>query len=141
MRRAERSPELSTVQERVERWRRRSGGRGSRIPDDLWDEAAGVARVEGVWATARALHMNYERLRKRVEAEVGVRKPKRKMRTRNVARTPSEFVDLGPAALGGGGRTVLDLERQDGERLRIDVSDPSRVDVVALARALWSRRP
>jgi hypothetical protein len=96
-----------------------------------------------VWATARALHLNYERLRDRVGA-VRARRPKSKRPARKVAPPPSEpsgFIDLGTGALGGGGKTVLALERRDGERLRIEVSDPSRVDVVALARALWSRRP
>jgi len=98
----------------------------------LWGEAAGAAREAGVWATARALHLNYERLKK----VVGGRRAGR----REEERVPS-FIDLGPGALGGGGKTVLEVARRDGERLRIDVDDSSRVDVVALARALWGERP
>lgn len=132
----EKSQELIRAVKHFERWRRRGGGRGCRIPEALWKEAAGIARVEGVWATARALHMNDERLRERVgSAQAGASNGGK-------GEKPSGFIDLGTAAgLGGGGKTVLELARRDGERLRIDVSDASRVDVVALARGLWSRRP
>lgn len=43
-------------------------GRGSRIPAALWNDAAGVARVRGVYATARALRLNYEGLKTRLAA-------------------------------------------------------------------------
>ena len=37
-------------------------GRGKRIPEAVWQQAAAVALVEGVLATARATHLNLERL-------------------------------------------------------------------------------
>ena len=66
--------ELNELGQRVTEWREREGGRGSRIPDQLWNDAVRVARVVGVWATAKALHFNYEALRKRVELEGAVGK-------------------------------------------------------------------
>ena len=61
------SRESMAVQRRVEAWRRRGGGgRGSRIPEELWNEA-----VAGVHATARALRFNYERLKERAGQSAG----------------------------------------------------------------------
>jgi hypothetical protein len=132
MRDPQNSEQMRTVREHVEAWRRQGGGRGSVVPERLWREAAGVARVEGVWATAQALRLNYERLRDKVAA-TGARQAK--------SGAGPGFIDLGTGVLGRGGKTVLELARRDGECLRIDVSDGSGVDVVALARALWSGRP
>jgi hypothetical protein len=61
------SRELSGLREAVARWREEGGGRGSKIPEDLWDRAVRVARVEGLWRTARTLGFEYKRLKERVE--------------------------------------------------------------------------
>ena len=61
------STDLNELGERVTEWRAAHGGRGSRIPDHLWKDAVGVARVAGVWATAKALHFNYEALKGRLK--------------------------------------------------------------------------
>jgi len=47
------SPEL--LRDRIEEWRRSSGGRGRRIPEQLWVEALEVARVHGIRDAARLL--------------------------------------------------------------------------------------
>lgn len=46
---------LEETREALERWRRAHGGRGKPIPAAFWTDAASVARVHGVGATARAL--------------------------------------------------------------------------------------
>jgi len=124
------SRELAAVRQRVERWREDHGGRGSRIPEDLWDEAAGLARVAGLWATARALRLNYDRLKSRVVVKAG--------KGRVAGRQESGFVDLGMGQLCGG-QTVLEMMGRGGERMRIEVTGVSTVDVVGLTRTFWSR--
>lgn len=143
MKRRQVSQELKAAQEHVERWRERAGGRGSRIPEELWSEAIGLARAEGVYATAKALRLNYERLRERVTGagdagKVGGKSTRETRATRSELMS-SGFIDLGMAPLGGGGKTVVEIEGRDGVRLRIDVGGASGVDVVELARAFWSR--
>ena len=60
------SRELTELRARVMDWRRQEGGgRGSRIPEELWQEAVRVARSDGLYATAEALRFNYERLKER----------------------------------------------------------------------------
>jgi hypothetical protein len=60
------SGELTELRARVLQWRKQDGGgRGSRIPEELWQEAIRVARVDGLYATARATRFNYERLKER----------------------------------------------------------------------------
>jgi hypothetical protein len=40
--------QLESLSERLEHWRDQHGGRGRRIPDELWAEAMEVAKEEGV---------------------------------------------------------------------------------------------
>ena len=60
------APGLRTLRERVEQWRAQREGQ-SRLPEDLWDEAARMARVAGLNVTAKALRFDYYDLKKRME--------------------------------------------------------------------------
>jgi hypothetical protein len=57
------SEDLTRLSEAVAKWRAERGGRGKRIPEELWSEAARVARTDGVWLTAKATRLNYWALR------------------------------------------------------------------------------
>ena len=123
------SRELMAVQRRVEAWRRKEGGgRGSRIPEELWNEAADVAQVAGVHATARALRFNYERLKERAGQSSGKQ-----------SGNASEFVAFELPPVKGGANLVVDLLGRGGEQVRIALSGLSGLDVVALAQTFWKR--
>jgi hypothetical protein len=123
------SKKLVGLRRRVEHWRKRHGGPGSRVPDELWQAAVSVARVEGVHATSRVLRLGYGRLKARVEAN-------------GEGRTNGEreagFIELGTGQLCGGSRTMLELIGQRGGQMRIDISGPTTVDLVGLTQAFWS---
>jgi hypothetical protein len=125
--------EVAAVRQQVERWRQNGGGKGSRIPEKLWSEAVGLARVEGLYATSRALRFNYYSLKKRVD------QAKSEERRKKSERTAFVEVEMGP--LGSSGKTIVELVGRRGSRLRIDVTGASGVDVVGLAQAFWSREP
>jgi hypothetical protein len=133
------------VRERLARWRQRHGGPGKRIPEELWAEAAELARVDGVAATARALRLDRHRLQARMrdegqEVKRNGRRPRRTRRRRVSAEAGGGFVEIAASALGAAtGQTVLRFEGNDGEQLHVEVSGSSGVDVVAIARAFWSR--
>ncbi len=120
--------ELMAVRRRVEAWRRRGGGRGSRIPEELWKEAVEVAQVAGLHATARALRFNYDRLKERAGQSAGKRNG-----------NAGQFVALQLPQLDGGAHVVVDLAGREGEQVRIELSGLSGMDVVALAQTLWKR--
>jgi hypothetical protein len=95
-----------------------------------------VARVEGVEATARALGVDRGRLTHRA----GVVSTQSECLAVAQAPGPAEFVELSAGVLcGGAEQTVVQLEGADGERVRIELRGASAVDVVALAKAFWSR--
>lgn len=115
------SRELSRVFERIQRWRERHGGRGKRIPEELWATAAEVARTEGVEATARLLRLREDRLAELVAELEG-----------KASASPA-FIELGP--LPPSGKTAVELVNQRGDRMRVEVAGASSLDIASLTRA------
>jgi hypothetical protein len=84
-----------------------------------------VARQEGVDATARALRLNHERLKARVDDGGGSR---------------ATFVELPVSSLDGNGRLLVELVGVGGEQMRIHLAGPSSAALMELARVFWSRQ-
>jgi hypothetical protein len=63
---ASKTPKMKSLRKRLTRWQTRYGGKGRRIPEKLWAEAAEIAAVEGIEKTARLLHLDAIRLGDRV---------------------------------------------------------------------------
>ena len=130
-----------------------TGGR-SRIPDQLWSAAVGVARDVGVWATAKALRFNYEALRDRVKqadggkdiaraslaepAERAIAARGRYAGAASKGNAGASFVALEMGQLCSAGRTVIELVGRHGDRMRVELT--GGVDVVGLAQTLWSQQ-
>jgi hypothetical protein len=158
------SGELQELGKRVAEWRKQGGGRGSRIPASLWEEAIRIARLEGVYATSQALNFNYRRLKERSAApseapargaekaavvRSGGSSGKRRsgVEASSLSRVAADerFVALplqGAREVGaamGDGAVVIELEKADGARLRMQLK--GGVDVVGLVRAFWSPTP
>jgi hypothetical protein len=102
------------------------------MPEPLWEAAVAAAREHGVWGVSRALGVNYQSLRSRVG---GLARGER-----GRASGPAGFVELdGAQVLGAAERevTTLDLSRPDGARMTIRLEGRGRLDLPALAEALW----
>jgi hypothetical protein len=144
------SQELNELRERVEAWRKQQSKR-SIIPDELWDAAVRVAKIDGVWSTARATRFNCEKLgklaalarrRDRAEVKTLATVKQTRVRSKEPAGVGAVFVELpvsAMGAMGGPGRTVIELLGRHGDRMRIDLN--GGVDVVGLVQTLWSRQP
>jgi len=106
-------------------WRSRVP-RASPIPAELWSRAVELARTLGVSPVARALKLDYTRLKQRMK--VGVPAP---------APEPPAFVELSlgvPVAPRG---CTLALSDGHGRSLRIEWTGGSPGELSALAERLW----
>ncbi len=121
---------LETLRERLELWREQHGGRGRRIPDELWAEAIEVAEEQGVERTAGVLRLDRERLGDLVAESKRWRDGGGEEKTR--------FIELELPKVNDRGCRMISLMGGDGEELRI-VDMAGDVDVQALAQAFWSR--
>jgi hypothetical protein len=129
-RRAVLPQEVKELRTRIERWRRTRKKR-SAMSEELWNEAALLARAHGLYRISSALRLNYENLKKRVEVAAEDRR-----------EGNSGFVEMEGAQLVGAfdsARTVLELFGSDGVKLVVRLSGREELDVVALAEAFWKR--
>jgi hypothetical protein len=129
----ERSARMMELKRRFEEWRGGKHRRGSKIPEELWAAATELARVEGVYPTARALRLEYVRLKARCEGSPG--------RFTDGPAFVALAVDGGEVAevgTAGKPRMVIELSGRHGDRMRLEVEGPGAVDVLAMARMLWN---
>jgi hypothetical protein len=116
---------IEEARQQFENWRHERK-RGERIPANLWARAVELAKQHGVWPTAKALHLDHSRLKRRV---IGNDEGDKKS---------SAFVELIPQ---GGMVYSCTVEMEDGRGARVRVElKGAAVDVTALSRTFWGER-
>ena len=120
------SPSLEKVRDRFEIWRRRKKP-GSRIPKALWQAAVESCKGVSVLQVSRALRLNYNDLKQRVDAaeEIGHPGP----------NCDLDFVELGFGASILPSECTLELEASNGAKMKIGFR--GAVDALALCEAFW----
>lgn len=134
---SEMGPELSALRERVERWRRDRPNRTTRIPQEIWDEAVRVVRIEGLNATATALRFEYYALKKHVDRAGGGSALATVSGSAAQVSPEPTFVQVQMPRHDAG--LVIELTGRGGDRMRIESRDGADVDVVGMVQAFWSR--
>jgi len=122
---------LALTHTRLTQWRTQHGGRGIPVPEELWADVVKVARVEGAGTTARALRLDRARLEARMAMDRGAG---------DEGKGSGGFVELDAGRLGLSPRTVVRFHGRDGERLEVELSAGTAIDLAALAEAFWRRR-
>jgi len=132
-------PDMRKVYLRLRRWRS-SHARRVPLPDSLWAAAGGLAREHGINRTAKALHLEYNKLRERAEALGPEKKVVRKARPAipRHARppAPATFMELITPRPSSAASAVVELEGPRG-RMKIEFKGVAAAELVALIRALW----
>lgn len=118
------STEIEEAQEQFENWRR-GRKRGERIPADLWASAVALAKQHGVWPTAKALHLDHGRLKRRVG----------KGEEDEKSSAFVEVISQGSMHL----TCTVEMEDARGARMRIEVKGAA-ADITALSRTFWGER-
>jgi hypothetical protein len=118
------SNQIETLRKRLEAWRKTHKSR-SRIPTHLWDSAARVAGQCGLNRTAKALHLDYYDLKKRMNGAAVSQGP-----------VPS-FIELSPPAAVSIPECIIELESRSGAKMRIQVKGMGIPDLHALSSIFW----
>ena len=116
--------EIEEAQLQFQNWRQERQ-RGQRIPENLWATAVELAKQHGVWPTARALHLDHNRL-------------KRRGGIAGDNENDGAFVEL----ISQGAMVcawTVEMEDARGARMRIELKGAA-ADVTALSRTFWSER-
>jgi hypothetical protein len=128
--------QMEEVRQQLDRWRSTRTHR-SAIPEPLWALAVQLARQHGIFATARALRLDYTRLKTRVDSAPfksrtsGVRSQRALRRA-----APPSFVELVAPRPGSAPECRVELEGPRG-RMRIEFKGMAMAELVALSQALW----
>jgi len=118
---------IREAQQRFEEWRSSQPGRRP-IPKSLWLLAAELARQNGVFRTAQALRLDYNKLKRCMLASAPDTKP---------APVPqAAFVELLTSPAGPACECIIELEGPRG-RVRIEWKGPTAPDLAGLSRMLW----
>jgi hypothetical protein len=132
-------PEMRKVYRRLLRWRSSHARRAS-FPDALWAAAGELAREHGINRTAKALNLEYGKLKERVEALAPAKKVVRKVPSalprQARAPVPATFMELITPRPGNVTSAVVELEGPRG-RMKIEFKGIATAELVALGRALW----
>ncbi len=133
------SPNMRKVYRRLRRWRS-SHARRVPIPEPLWAAAGELAREHGINPTAKALHLEYGKLRHWAEvagaAKKAVRKaPSASPRQARSAAAPT-FMELLTPRASSAASAVVELEGPRG-RMKIEFKGVAPAELLALSRALW----
>jgi hypothetical protein len=115
---------IDQLQKRFELWRQRHKPR-TRIPERLWDSAVHVAAQYGLNRTAKVLHLDYYCLKKRLNGG-------------NVTKEPlPSFIELPPPICGSIPECMVELENQNGAKMRIHFKGGQIPDLGALSSMFW----
>ena len=106
---------MEQARQQLERCRSTRAHR-SPIPEPLWALAAQLARRHGIFATARALRLDYTRLKARVESAHRTSVVRSKPAFRRAA--PPAFVELMAPRPGSGPECRVELEGARGRTAR-----------------------
>ena len=133
------SPHMRKVYLRLRRWRS-SHARRVPIPEPLWAAAGELAREHGINPTAKALHLEYGKLRHWAEAagaakKAGMKTPSASPRQARRAAAPT-FMELVTPRASSAASAVVELEGPRG-RMKIEFKGVAPAELVALSRALW----
>ena len=132
------SPDMQRLYKRFERWRSAHTGRLP-IPERLWTAAAELAREHGVFPTAKALSLEYGKLKERAGVAGPAKKVVRKVTSavlRHGGSTAPTFMELITPRPGSVASAVVELEGPRG-RMKIEFKGVGPAELVALSRALW----
>lgn len=122
-------PAVDDLRSRLRRWRSARVNHGP-IPEDLWAEAARLARSHGVSPIATALGLGYYGLKKRVEAAKEISAGANRPAFVEIEARPSVFPP----------NCAVEVEKRDGSKMTIRLSGSATVNVAALVDSFLGRR-
>ena len=110
----------------------------SRPPEELWAEAAKLARRDGIPATARALRVERPSLQKwtdRFEPRSSTKVRKSWRRQRPGGSGAPAFVELLAASTGAATSCLVEVESRQGSKLRFELKGMAISQLAELMRA------
>ncbi len=134
---------LEKVQHHFTAWRN-AKRQGERIPEELWSSATELAREIGINRVANALHLDYTKLKHRVNEPVASKTKNTTLTTAGPASAPHAdrpaFVEFAVEAVSRRPESVVEFEGRCG-KITIRLAEHNPAEIVALVEALSRAEP
>lgn len=131
---AGRPQDLVRMRQRLDEWRG-NPARGKAFPEELWSAAGRVAQRRGVHVTARALGLEYNKLKRASGA--GVAQGRSEARRPPKAK-PMKFIEVTGMVPGSSCGCRVSLQGPDGQRLQWEMAPSAATEMVLqLCRSGW----
>ena len=121
---------LNEVLSKFEQWRQNRPTTRQPIPDHLWMAAVSLYPEFSVHRIARALRLDYNKLKHYIRLQPQVSRP---------PTTIPEFIELSFNEPNFSCEYVVEMQQDDGSQMRIMVSKGESSDLLSLAQLFWSR--
>jgi len=122
--------DLDTLCRQLDSWRQSQPGR-PRLPAEVWEEAAALARTYGISRVSRTLRLSFHKLREHVESSAALL---------SGPPAPAAFIELPPLAGPGPNGCGCIIELCDGDQARMTVRLSGEGSaLLELAAAFWRR--
>jgi hypothetical protein len=122
-----RKPDLAEVQKRFDNWRAHRK-RGASIPAALWEGAVSLCADHSPYKISRALHLDYNALKKRSQSACPDHFPESVM--------ASDFVALDLRSSLPGGECIIEMERAGG-KMWIHIKGAPGFHPLELMKMFW----
>ena len=122
---------FADVRRQFEHWRQSRTGR-SRVPEDLWGLAAGVAGEYGLYRTARELRLNYNALKVRIKSA--------SPSLRRKDPSPSAFIEMVSPCPAPFSECTVEIEDRRGAKMRIHLKSSQAPDLETISNAFLRAR-
>ena len=119
---------LGRVQRKIEQWRQTHRPRAP-LPDELWRQAADLARADGINPIARALRLDYYALKRHAEEPA-----------RQAGKAAPQFLEILPGGMDAMSASrpqcTIEVEQAGGVKVRICLEGGPLPDVFGLLPVL-----
>lgn len=121
---------MKQVKERFNLWRE-TRTRGKHIPAHLWVAAVELTKEYGLQQVANELHVDSNRLKKRLAQAVG---------TYKISKTSTQFVEMTVAPstrLAAQSECVIQLENARGAKMRVELNGNGIAGLAEMCNTFW----
>lgn len=119
---------LSEVKERIEAWRQNRKKRRP-MPEELWEQAAGLSEEYSLHEISKALRLNHSALKKRVQ-------PERASAQKELIPT---FIELEVPRAPVIAECIIEMQDGAGGMMRMQIRGKTDLDLLELGKAFWRR--
>jgi hypothetical protein len=125
------SSPLKEIQKQFEDWRNTRQKREP-IPEALWEAAVRVAEYDPIGRVSRILRLDYQKLKKRIQARCGD----------NFfgADLGARFIEIDSRQLLYPMECIVEMEQSDGARMKMHIKSPNGFNPLELAKAFWQKK-